>query len=108
MGFLGFLYKVSLVCSVAAHGADLAGTEHCLGAGKCREMNPWLARFEQPAVFGAAKMGVATGGLILADKVWQQESRKLKIAAVSANFAQCAAYGWIAKRNADVVAGRRK
>jgi hypothetical protein len=24
-----------------------------------REMNPWLARFEQPDVFGAATMGVA-------------------------------------------------
>jgi hypothetical protein len=108
MGFLGFLYKVSLVCAVAAHGADLAETENCIGAGKCREMNPWLVRFEQPATFGAAKMGVAAGSLILTDKVWQQESKKLKIAAVSANFAQCGAYAYVAKRNADVAAGRRR
>jgi len=54
-----WLLKLSFVFAISGHGADLASTEHCLGAGRCREMNPWLARFEQPAVFGAAKMGVA-------------------------------------------------
>ena len=54
-----FLLKLSFVFAIGAHGADLASTENCLGSGRCREMNPWLARFEQPAVFGAAKMGVA-------------------------------------------------
>src|SRR5215216_1746505 len=54
-----FLLKLTLITSMAAHGSDLASTEHCLGSGRCREMNPWLARFDQPAQFGAAKMGVA-------------------------------------------------
>lgn len=57
------LLKLSFVLALAGHGADLASTEHCLGRGVCREMNPWLARFEQPAIFGAAKMGVAGAGL---------------------------------------------
>ena len=55
-----FLLKLTMVTSIAAHGADLASTEHCLGRGVCREMNPALARFTQPAVFGAAKMAVAS------------------------------------------------
>lgn len=57
-----WLLKVTLLASLAAHGSDLATTEHCLGAGKCHELNPWLARFDQPAAFGAAKMGVASLG----------------------------------------------
>lgn len=64
-----WLLKLTLITSLAAHGADLASTEHCLGAGRCRELNPWLARFDQPAAFGAAKMGVAGLGLYGAQKL---------------------------------------
>lgn len=56
------LLKLALVAAMAAHGADLASTEHCLGAKTCHELNPWLARFDNPAAFGAAKMGVAAAG----------------------------------------------
>jgi len=54
------LFRVSLVAAMAAHGADLASTEFCLGEGTCRETNKALARFStQPATFGAVKMGIA-------------------------------------------------
>ena len=56
-----FLLKASFVFAIAGHGADLASTEHCLGAGKCREANPWLARYDSPVRFGVAKMLVAGG-----------------------------------------------
>lgn len=52
------LVKLSFVLAVTGHGVDLAATENCLGAGRCRELNPWLVRFENPAAFGAAKMGL--------------------------------------------------
>lgn len=60
-----FLLKLSFVFAVGAHGADLASTEYCLGKGSCTEMNKFLARFNQPAVFGGAKMGVAAGSEVL-------------------------------------------
>ena len=56
-----FLLKLSFVFAIGAHGADLASTEYCLGKGSCSEMNKFLARFNQPAVFGGVKMGVAAG-----------------------------------------------
>ena len=57
------LFRASMVAVIAAHGADLASTEFCIGAGRCREMNGWLARFNEPATFGAVKMGVAGASL---------------------------------------------
>ena len=56
---MSWLLKLSFVFAIAGHGADLATTEHCLGAQQCHELNVWLARFDQPAAFGVAKMGVA-------------------------------------------------
>jgi len=58
-------FRISLVAAVAAHGADLATTEYCLGARRCTEINPWLTRFStQPGVFGATKMGIAVAIII--------------------------------------------
>lgn len=57
-------FRASLVAAVAGHGADLASTEYCLGAGRCQEGNPGLARFRSPVVFGVVKMGIAAGSLV--------------------------------------------
>lgn len=95
---LPLLYKLSLVAAIAAHGADLATTEHCLGAGRCHEMNPWLARFEQPAVFGAAKMGVAAGGLWGIDMFAEKHPKWATVI----NFTIAGAYTGIAIHNARV------
>ena len=93
-----WLLKLSFVVALAAHGADLASTEHCLGAGRCRELNPWLARFNTPATFGAAKMGVAG-----ASELWlyelAQEHPKI---AFWTNLAIGATFTGIAAHNARV------
>lgn len=97
------LYKTSLVLNVAAHGADLATTEYCLGAKKCVEMNAALARFEQPAVFGSVKMGVAAGSMLLAHKIYGDgTSRKRRWASIAFNFASASAFFTIAAHNARV------
>jgi len=92
------LYKISLVLAIAAHGSDLASTEHCLGAGRCREMNPWLARFDQPAVFGAAKMGVAAGSLWGVDRLHASHPRLATVA----TLVMAGSFAGIAIHNAQV------
>jgi hypothetical protein len=92
----GFWLKFSFVVAIAGHGADLASTEHCLGANTCRELNPWLARYDNPALFGAAKMGVAG-----VSEVWLYDLSKShpKLAFV-ANLAIGATFTGIAAHNA--------
>lgn len=92
------LFKLTLVLAMAAHGADLASTEYCLGAGRCREANPWLARFNQPAQFGAAKMGVA--GLGAWGSVKLHETHPTL--AIVLNLAQAGAFAAIAAHNGRV------
>lgn len=92
------LFRISLVAAMAAHGADLASTENCLGAGRCRELNPFLARFDQPAVFGAAKIGVAALSLWGLAKLHETHP---KLATIS-SFAMAGAFAGIAVHNAKV------
>lgn len=63
------LFALSEAVAVTAHASDLAATQRCLGAGRCRELNPWLARFDDPIAFSVAKFGVASVGLYAARKV---------------------------------------
>jgi hypothetical protein len=93
-----FLLKLTLITSLAAHGADLASTQNCLGAGRCHEMNPALARFHSPAAFGAAKMTVAGLGTYGSMKL-QEEHPKL---AIVLNVAVTGAYSSIAYHNSQV------
>ena len=89
-------FRISLVAAVAAHGADLATTEYCLGAGKCFEANPWLTRFStQPGVFGATKMGIAALSLWGVAKL-HESNRTL---AIIVNFAVTGAFTAIAIHN---------
>jgi hypothetical protein len=94
-----FLYKLSIVFAIGAHGADLGITSNCIGRGVCRELNPALARFDNPAVFGFAKMGVATGGILVTDKLYKTDTKKGKIGAIIMNFAVASAFTAIAVRN---------
>ena len=93
---MGLLLKLSFVFAVAGHGADLATTEYCLGKGACHELNPWLARFDNPAAFGTAKMTVAGADLV---GVYDLSKNHPKLALV-ANFATGAAFFGIAAHNA--------
>lgn len=92
------LFKLTLILALAAHGADLASTEHCLGAGRCREMNPWLARYHNPAVFGAAKMTVAGGGLWATSELHKTHPKL----AVLVNLAVAGGFAGVAVHNTKV------
>ena len=92
--------KISFVLALAAHGADLASTENCLGRGVCRELNPWLARFNQPAAFGAAQIGVAATSEW---GVYELAHTHPKLALVT-NLAITAAFTGIAVHNARATA----
>ena len=84
-------FRISLVAAVAAHGADLATTEFCLGARKCTE-----ARFStQPGVFGATKMGIAALSLWGVAKIHESN----RIVAIIVNVAMTGAFSAIAAHN---------
>ena len=51
-------YTASEWALLAGHALDTASTQRCIGAGVCHESNPWLARYEDPLAFTAAKFGV--------------------------------------------------
>lgn len=89
-------FRISMVTAMAAHGADLATTEHCLGAGLCHELNPFLLRFNQPATFGAVKMGVAALQLWGVAKIHERWPK----AATTLNFVTTGIFSAIAAHNA--------
>jgi hypothetical protein len=95
---LDTVYTVSEWAVLTAHSMDVASTQRCLGAGRCTELNPLLARYESPVTFTAAKFGLA------AAQLWATRRMKRthpKIATV-ANFAIAAAFTSIAIRNVRI------
>lgn len=93
-----FLLKLSFIIAVAAHGADLASTENCLGAGRCKELNSLLARYNDPIIFGAAKMGVAGASEVL---IYDMSKNHPKLAFLT-NLGVGVAFTAIAVHNAKV------
>ncbi len=92
------IYHISVMTAIAAHGSDLAITEHCLGAGTCHEINPWLGHWStQPVAFGAMKMGVAAFSL------WATSKIPNKTVATIVNFGMTAAFTGIAYHNTRVL-----
>lgn len=84
---------------LVGHSLDAAATQRCLGAGRCRELNPWLARYDSPVRFTAAKSIIAVGQL------WAM--RKLKASghprwATVANAAIASGFTVLAIRNERV------
>lgn len=63
------VYRISEAVAVIGHMADATSSMHCIGSGRCKEMNPYLARFEQPIPFALAKASVATVGIWAASKI---------------------------------------
>jgi hypothetical protein len=53
------LFTVSEWAVLGSHALDAAATQRCIGAGKCYELNPWLARYNSPVRFTAAKVSIA-------------------------------------------------
>lgn len=89
------LFTVSEWAVLGSHALDAAATQHCLGAGKCRELNPWLARYSSPVTFTAAKVGVAGLQLWAVRKLRPSHPRMAAIA----NLAIATTFSAIAIRN---------
>jgi hypothetical protein len=90
------IYTVSEWAVLAGHGMDIASTQRCLGAGRCRELNPWLARLDNPVGFTAAKFGLAAAQLIVTRRM--KAAGHPKWAAVT-NYAIAAGFAALAIRN---------
>jgi hypothetical protein len=86
-------YDASEAVAVVGHSIDLASTQRCLGSGRCRELNPWLGRFDNPVAFAAAKMTVASVGL------WATRKIPNKTLGAVVNYGIGAAFVAIGARN---------
>jgi hypothetical protein len=93
------IYTVSEWAVLAGHSMDIASTQRCLGSGRCRELNPWLARVNSPVGFTAAKFGLAAAQLIVTRRM--KAAGHPKWAAVT-NYAIAGAFVGIALRNQAV------
>ena len=94
----GRVFVASEWAVLVGHSLDAASTQRCLGAGRCREANPWLARYDNPVAFTAAKSGLAVVQLWTMRRLHKSHPR---LATVT-NFAMGAAFTSIAIRNARV------
>jgi hypothetical protein len=79
-------YSASEAVAVMGHAADLAATERCRGAKTCHETNRYLARFDDPVAFAAAKFGVASIGLWAARKIPNQTLGAIVNYSIGASF----------------------
>lgn len=93
------VYTVSEWAVLTGHGLDAASTQRCLGAGRCRELNPWLARVQNPVGFTLSKFGLAAAQLIVTRRM--KAAGHPKWAAVT-NYAIAGAFVGIALRNQSV------
>lgn len=91
-----YAYRASELAVLTGHAFDLAATQHCLGAGSCRELNPWLARYSSPTTFTAAKFSLAIVQLWTTRKLREHGHPKL---AITANFALAGAFAALGVRN---------
>lgn len=89
------LFTLSEWTVLGAQALDAAATQRCRGAGRCHELNPWLARYDSPVRFTAAKIGV-TGLQLWAVRKLRPTHPKL---ATLTNFAIGAGFTAIAIRN---------
>lgn len=95
------VFRATLASAVVAHAADLAETQRCLGSGRCRELNPWLLRFDNPTGFAVAKMSLATATLWATTAVYDRcESARCRWLAIGANVGQSVAFFALAAHNA--------
>lgn len=70
------VFRGLLAGAVVAHGMDLSITAHCLGAGTCREANPFLRSFERrPIPLGAVKMATASLSLLAISEIHKDHPR---------------------------------
>lgn len=93
------VFTLSEAAAITAHAADLGATEFCLGAKRCHELNPYLARFDDPVAFSVAKFSVVSLQLWAVRKL--KDAGHPQLAAVT-NFGIAAGFMGIAVRNQRV------
>lgn len=99
------IFRFTLGSAVVAHSLDLASTTDCKARKTCREVNPWLLRYERPIPFALGKTTVSTLTLWATAEIHERcETRKCRWSAIGLNVAQTVAFSWIAANN--VRAGR--
>lgn len=98
---------ISIGCSMIATGIDYGVTMFALGGGKLREANSLLAPFsDNPAAFGAIKMGTAVGVNYLLLRMHEQHPKK----SLAIGILSCATYSAVSiinTRRLDRVQGNR-
>jgi hypothetical protein len=94
----GFVFDLSEYTVVIGHAMDLASTVDCRSAGRCREANPFLARFDNPLTFTAAKFAVGGLGLWAVRKMQPRHPRLASVV----NYAIGAGFVSLGIRNARV------
>lgn len=90
------LYDLSKIAVMSANAADTATTMQCEGAGRCTEMNPWLARSDNPIAFATEKTAVVGGQLWGVGRLAGSGHKKL---ATAINFSVAGAFYGIAAHN---------
>ncbi len=88
-------FTVSEWAVLGAHALDASATQRCVGSGRCRELNPYLARFDQPVAFTSAKVGLAWVQLWAVRKIRLTHPRL----ATATNYAIALGFGALAIRN---------
>ena len=88
-------FTVSEWAVLGAHALDASATQRCVGSGRCRELNPYLARFDQPVAFTGAKVGLAWVQLWAVRKIRPTHPRLATVA----NYAIALGFGALAFRN---------
>ena len=91
----GKVFTVSEWAVLGAHALDASATQRCVGSGRCRELNPYLARFDQPVAFTGAKVGLAWVQLWTVRKIRPTHPRLATVA----NYAIALGFGALAFRN---------
>lgn len=91
----GKVFTVSEWAVLGAHALDASATQRCVGSGRCRELNPYLARFDQPVAFTSAKVGLAWVQLWAVRKIRPTHPRL----ATATNYALALGFGALAIRN---------
>lgn len=91
----GKVFTVSEWAVLGAHALDASATQRCVGSGRCRELNPYLARFDQPVAFTGAKVGLAWVQLWAVRKIRPTHPRL----ATATNYALALGFGALAIRN---------
>jgi len=92
------IFAASELAVVIGQAVDLSATQNCLGAGRCRELNPRLARYESPVTFAVAKFAVAGVQLWITRKLHDSHPRW----ATALNFGVGAAFTGLGIRNTRV------